>query len=143
MTDKQRLRKVYKHLINKGVADTQKDIAEKMKVNYTYLSGMGKSYVLNDSFIDKLVKLDSDLNKVWVQSGEGEMLLSENSPKNSEKNKVNTRISFVEKQITLSEKEFLELKKQVADLIITNKNLSTTNKNLSEMINKKSTAGSA
>lgn len=145
MTDKQRLRKVYKHLINKGVANIQAEIAEKIGYNASYLSSVGGcDSPLNESFVDKLITLDHDLNKVWIMNGEGEMLT-----KSNEVNKVNEETVLCQtKKNSLSGNEYYEMKKQISDLIITNMNLSyankeliDSNKNLIEQVKRKNSGG--
>lgn len=147
MTDKQRLRKVYKHLISKGVADTQAGIAERVGYNVSYLSSVGSNDApLNESFVDKLVSLDISLNKVWVMTGDGEMLNKSNDIYPVDEDPV----FYQTNKISLSRNEYNELKKQISDLITTNMNLSyinreliDSNKDLSEQIDRKNSAGTA
>lgn len=143
MTDLQRLKRVYKHLINKGIANTQTEIAQKIGVTKSYLSSVGSNANLNESFADKLIALDNNLNKVWILEGKGEMLLSLGSTSSGEN-------STPDDIIELSKHEYFEMKRQISDLITTNRELavsnrtlSKTNSTLSEVISQKNTAGTA
>lgn len=143
MTDLQRLKRVYKHLMNQGVANTQTEIAQKIGVTKSYLSSVGSNAALNESFVDKLITLDHNLNKVWILKGRGEMLLSESS-------NLNEPSVIYNDKIEVSKHEYLEMKRQISDLITTNRELavsnrtlSKTNSTLSEVISKKNTADTA
>lgn len=143
MTDLQRLKKVYKHLINQGIANTQTEIAQKIGVTKSYLSSVGSNADLNESFVNKLIGLDNNLNKVWILEGRGEMLLSESS-------NLNDPSVIYNDKIEVSKHEYLEMKRQISDLITTNRELavsnrtlSKTNSTLSEVISKKNTADTA
>lgn len=143
MTDLQRLKRVYKHLMNQGVANTQTEIAQKIGVTKAYLSSVGSNAALNESFVDKLITLDHNLNKVWILKGRGEMLLSESS-------NLNKPSVIYNDKIEVSKHEYLEMKRQISDLITTNRELavsnrtlSKTNSTLSEVISKKNTADTA
>lgn len=143
MTDLQRLKKVYKHLINQGIANTQTEIAQKIGVTKSYLSSVGSTADLNESFVNKLIGLDNNLNKVWILKGSGQMLLSESS-------NLNEPGVISNDKIEVSKLEYLEMKRQISDLITTNRELavsnrtlSKTNSTLSEVISKKNTADTA
>ncbi|MDD4438182.1 MAG: hypothetical protein PHS04_09135 [Tissierellia bacterium] len=143
MTDLQRLKRVYKHLINQGIANTQTEIAQKIGVTKSYLSSVGSNADLNESFVNKLITLDNNLNKVWILKGRGEMLLSESS-------NLNEPSVIYNDKIEVSREEYFEMKRQISDLIITNRELavsnrtlSKTNSTLSEVISKKNTADTA
>lgn len=143
MTDLQRLKKVYKHLINQGIANTQTEIAQKIGVTKSYLSSVGSTADLNESFVNKLIGLDNNLNKVWILKGSGQMLLSESS-------NLNEPGVIYNDKIEVSKLEYLEMKRQISDLITTNRELavsnrtlSKTNSTLSEVISKKNTADTA
>ncbi len=138
MTEKERLKKVYNYLINKGIADTQEDIAKKLGLNKTYLSAMGKQYAINELFVKKLISLDENLNKDWILYEEGKMLLSDHLDTVCEEQPI-----YGKQIIKITLEEYEELKKQIFNLIETNRYLSETNRNLSEMGKKEDTADTA
>lgn len=73
-----RIRKAIKWLIGKGYANNQEGIG--ILLGYTNKSSF--SQVVNNpgkipsGFFDRLVSIDCELNKVWLETGEGEMLKS-------------------------------------------------------------------
>lgn len=72
----ERLKQVAKYLIGQGVAKNQEKLGELLG----YTNKASFSHILNNrkplpvDFIDKLVSLDKKVNKVWIITGEGEML---------------------------------------------------------------------
>ena len=107
LTDLQRLKKVVKWLIFSDFGDNEKEIAELLgykKASFSQL--MNGKVPLSDKFIDKLISLDNNINKVWIKTGEGSMLKSEPQPAVSslQPQENDKYISSLEKQIALLEK---------------------------------------
>lgn len=76
MTDLQRIKKVVKWLIFTDHADNEAGLAKKLGYNKSSLSQILNGKVpLSDRFIDNLCELDSNINKVWVKDGEGNMII--------------------------------------------------------------------
>lgn len=71
-TELERLKKVIKWLVFSDFAENDKDLADKLGYNKTYLSQIFNGKVsLSDNFIDKLIELDPNINKVWIKEGIG------------------------------------------------------------------------
>lgn len=84
---KLRAQNAINYLIYKGVADTQKEIGDKLGYGESYFSQIisgGKS--LSDSVLRKIAELDKgkDLNLNWLLTGEGEMLVDESGVQDRE-----------------------------------------------------------
>jgi transcriptional regulator with XRE-family HTH domain len=70
-----RIKKAINYLIYCGVADSEKELAEKLGYTKSSFSQIVNGKVpLSDRFIDKLCRLDPDINKVYIADGEGELL---------------------------------------------------------------------
>ncbi|TWI22159.1 LexA family transcriptional regulator [Sphingobacterium siyangense] len=83
MTELSRVKKVCKWLIFNEVADNDKELSDILGYTKSSFSQIINGKVpLSDKFIDKLIGLDQNINKVWIKTGEGQMLHQE------EKNKV-------------------------------------------------------
>lgn len=73
----ERLKSVVKYLIGQGVAENQ----EKLGVLLGYTNKASFSHILNNrkplptGFIDKLASMNEKVNKVWIETGQGNMLL--------------------------------------------------------------------
>lgn len=106
LTDLQRLKKVVKWLIFSDFGDNEKEIAELLGYKKTSFSQLMNGKVpLSDKFIDKLVSLDNNINKVWIKTGEGLMLKNPEIAVSSSQPQENDKyISSLEKQISLLEK---------------------------------------
>ncbi|MBQ9658533.1 MAG: helix-turn-helix transcriptional regulator [Clostridia bacterium] len=77
-TELERLNKVIKWLIFSDFVENDKDLADKLGYNKTYLSQIFNGKVaLSDNFIEKLIDLDPNINKVWIKTGTGNMLKSD------------------------------------------------------------------
>lgn len=75
MSDLQRIRKVIDWLIFEGMAESQKDVAEKCGYGESYMSQVLSGRVnLSSRFIKNLSALDERLSEEWIESGRGEML---------------------------------------------------------------------
>lgn len=78
MLDIQRVRKVCKWLVYNDYADNDKELAE--FIGYTKSSFsqiLNEKVPLSAKFIDKLCDVDENINKIWVFTGKGKMLKSE------------------------------------------------------------------
>jgi transcriptional regulator with XRE-family HTH domain len=118
---------------------TGRSFAKKIGITHAnYQSYLDGSQPSLNKLVDILTNVE-DLNPNWLICGKGEVFIS---GKDEEDISADTS-SLDESPVPVSKTEYFEMKKQISDLIVTNKNLSSTNKNLSEMISKKSTAGSA
>ena len=115
-----RLKKVVKHLIAKGLGSNQQDIGNLLG----YSNKSSFSQVLNNKvpipgdFIDRICDLDKNINKVWVESGKQTMI--------TERNEVD---SFSEVIITLTDKN-TELSIEVGRQINENEHLHKKNMTL-------------
>ena len=79
MSNLKRIKNVINWLIYKEIGESEKEIAERLGYTKSSFSQIVNGKVpLSDKFIRKLCSLDENINLVWVQSGEGEMLLDNN-----------------------------------------------------------------
>lgn len=77
MSDLKRVKKIINWLIFKEYAENERGIADIMGYTKSSFSQIINGKVpLSDKFIDKLSSIDSNVNKVWIESGEGEMIKS-------------------------------------------------------------------
>lgn len=75
MSDLQRVKKVIDWLVFEGIAESQKDVAEKCGYGESYMSQVLSGRVnLSSRFIKNLVMLDERLSEEWIATGEGDML---------------------------------------------------------------------
>jgi transcriptional regulator with XRE-family HTH domain len=75
MIDLLRVRKVIKWLIFNDFAENEAAVARKLGYTKSSLSQILNGKVpLSDKFIEKLCNADSNINKVWITDGTGEML---------------------------------------------------------------------
>lgn len=73
-----RINDVYKYLIGNGLISNKKDVAKKMRYNYSNIISAfkGDKKYLTESFINELnISFGSIFNTHWLISGEGEMLV--------------------------------------------------------------------
>lgn len=124
LTDLQRLKKVVKWLIFSDFGDNEKEIAELLGYKKTSFSQLMNGKVpLSDKFIDKLVSLDNNINKVWIKTGEGLMLknpeiaVSSSQPQENDNNEIvsllKDKIVLLEKNNALLERENSYLQKEL------------------------------
>src|SRR5690606_6641129 len=74
MSKLERVKKVINWLKYRGIAETDADLAEKLGYKKSSLSQiLNEKVPLSDKFIDKLVELDENINKVWIYEGSGDM----------------------------------------------------------------------
>lgn len=79
MTDLKRVRKVINWLIFQDFAENEKGLADIMGYTKSSFSQIINGKVpLSDKFIDKLASIDENINKVWIENGNGEMLRESN-----------------------------------------------------------------
>ena len=77
MTKIERLKKLCKWLIYIGYADNDTDLASKLGYTKSSFSQIINGKVpISDKFIDKICATDEDINKVWISSGDGQMINS-------------------------------------------------------------------
>lgn len=71
-----RLKKVIAYLKGSEIIKTQRDFAEIIDMNKSNLSSAlnGKEEYLTDNLFEKIAKTFPELNKIWLLTGEGEML---------------------------------------------------------------------
>ena len=78
MNDLQRIKKVVKWLIFSDYGESEKEIAELLGYKKSSFSQLMNGKVpLSDKFIEKLLSIDSNINKVWILTGEGSMFKKE------------------------------------------------------------------
>lgn len=80
MTKIERLKKLCKWLIYSDYAENDKELSQLLGYTRSSFSQiLNEKVPLSDKFIDKICDLDKNINKVWINTGEGQMLL-ESSP---------------------------------------------------------------
>lgn len=83
MSENKRIKKAINWLISQDRASSQKEIGLKLGIkNRSYLSQIVNSESPSEDFINKFTLLFPELNRVWLLSGEGEMLKSANAESN-------------------------------------------------------------
>lgn len=79
MTEIQRVKKVCKWLIFNDYAENDKELAERLGYTKSSFSQiLNEKVPISGKFIDKLCDIDENINKVWVFTGNGDMLKSRN-----------------------------------------------------------------
>lgn len=74
LTDLQRLKKVVKWLIFSDFGDNEKEIAELLGYKKSSFSQIMNGKVpISDKFIDNIISIDDNINKVWIKTGQGSM----------------------------------------------------------------------
>lgn len=77
MEQRERIKKVINWLVFKGVVDGQNDLAARLGYSKSYMSqSLNGHENLSPKFVEKVCSFDSNLNFVWVLSGEGNMFLN-------------------------------------------------------------------
>lgn len=75
MTELERVKKVCKWLIYNDIAENDKELSILMGYTKSSFSQIINGKVpLSDKFVDKLIELDKNINKVWIKTGGGSML---------------------------------------------------------------------
>lgn len=83
MSVNKRIRAVVKWIIGQGLANNQEEVGKLLG----YKNKSSFSQVLNghvdlpSDFINRLMKINSSINKVWIETGNGSMLISEDELK--------------------------------------------------------------
>lgn len=105
LSDLQRIRKVVKWLIFSGFGENEKELAEYLGyTNSAFSQILNGKVPISDKFINKLVSLDKNINKVWIKTGNENLFI------HSEKDKYT---SILEKQINLLEEKIAFLEQQL------------------------------
>lgn len=74
-----RLKRVINWLIFKEIAENERALAETLGYTKSSFSQIVTGKVpLSEKFMKRICSLDENINFVWLQSGEGEMFLSDN-----------------------------------------------------------------
>lgn len=74
-----RLKKVVNWLIFKEIAENERALAETLGYTKSSFSQIVTGKVpLSEKFMKRICSLDENINFVWLQSGEGEMFISDN-----------------------------------------------------------------
>ena len=78
MTGIQRVRKVIKWLIFADKAESESDLARVLGYSKSSLSQiLNEKVPLSEKFVDNLLSLDDNINKVWVLTGNGSMFVDD------------------------------------------------------------------
>ena len=94
MTKIERLKKLCKWLIYVGYADNDAELATKLSYTKSSFSQIINEKVpLSDKFTDKICAVDENINKVWINTGNGEMLKSGMQPQTANIVQVNEAAS--------------------------------------------------
>lgn len=132
MGDVQRIRKTINWLLYKGVAENDRELSEIMGYTKSSFSQIVNGRVpLSDKFAKKLCRLDTNINEVWIMTGEGTMFRSETE------NNLNS-----ENGVTISRDVWTVLQQQAASLATKDKQVDELMNLLKEQIaeNKKEVA---
>ena len=77
MTETQRVKKVINWLVFMEYAENERELAEKLGYTKSSFSQIVNGKVpLSERFVQKLASVDSNINEVWIMTGEGNMLNS-------------------------------------------------------------------
>lgn len=86
----ERINKIIKWYIFLELVENNADLSVKLGYQPSYFSQiLGGKVPISEKFITKLCSLDDNINKVWILTGEGNMLFSGEIVQNSPKNIVN------------------------------------------------------
>lgn len=78
MTETQRVKKVINWLVFMEYAENERELAEKLGYTKSSFSQIVNGKVpLSERFVQKLASVDRNINEVWIMTGEGNMLNSE------------------------------------------------------------------
>jgi DNA-binding MarR family transcriptional regulator len=81
-TENLRLKKLIRWLIGQGIASSQDELAQKLGYTRSSFSLIVNEKVkLSPKFINRLCMLDHRINRHWVMTGEGEMILEDKNLK--------------------------------------------------------------
>jgi hypothetical protein len=122
MTELKRLKKTINWLIFSEFAENEALLSKKLGYKKSSFSQIMNGKVpLSDKFLNKIEKLDPNINKIWIKTGDGEMFKSE-IKENSVSN--NKEMDLLNKIITLQD-ENKELMKENKELALENQKLKT------------------
>jgi transcriptional regulator with XRE-family HTH domain len=80
MTKIQRVRKICKWLIFIDYADNDADLAKKLGYTKSSFSQiMNEKVPLSDKFVNTIVNSNENINIVWINDGEGDMLIDKSN----------------------------------------------------------------
>jgi len=75
MTKIQRVKKIIKWFIFSDYGENESEIATLLGYTKSSLSQiLNEKVPLSEKFIDNILKVDNNINKVWIETGEGSML---------------------------------------------------------------------
>lgn len=80
MADTKRIKLLINWLISQGIISSQQELGEKFGItSKSYLSQLVNGRAYSEEFINKLSEFDERINREWLETGEGSMIISEGS----------------------------------------------------------------
>lgn len=80
MADTKRIKLLINWLISQGIISSQQELGEKFGItSKSYLSQLVNGRAYSEEFINKLSEFDGRINREWLETGEGSMIISEGS----------------------------------------------------------------
>jgi len=123
MSDLKRIRKVLNWLIFSDYASNDNDLAIKLGYTKSSFSQIINGKVpLSDKFIDRLCALDYNINKVWIKTGKGEIIIKKdysnvlNEPIEEYGNKKCTNCKNLEHENRKLKDEIIQLKDELLEV---------------------------
>lgn len=78
MADTKRIKLLINWLISQGIISSQQELGEKFGItSKSYLSQLVNGRAYSEDFINKLSEFDGRINREWLETGEGSMIISE------------------------------------------------------------------
>lgn len=78
MADNKRIKLLINWLISQGIISSQQELGEKFGItSKSYLSQLVNGRAYSEGFINKLSEFDGRINREWLETGEGSMIISE------------------------------------------------------------------
>lgn len=78
MADNKRIKLLINWLISQGIISSQQGLGEKFGItSKSYLSQLVNGRAYSEEFINKLSEFDGRINREWLETGEGSMIISE------------------------------------------------------------------
>lgn len=78
MADIKRIKLLINWLISQGIISSQQELGEKFGItSKSYLSQLVNGRAYSEDFINKLSEFDGRINREWLETGEGSMIISE------------------------------------------------------------------
>ncbi len=78
MADNKRIKLLINWLISQGIISSQQELGEKFGItSKSYLSQLVNGRAYSEEFINKLSEFDGRINREWLETGEGSMIISE------------------------------------------------------------------